>query len=226
MTRLFFSLPASKGFLLAGERPCSRSACTARPTEDLDFFTAPDCGHVPAARDALDAGARERGWATERIHDSDTFCRLVIRSNTAEVVTDLAVDTPADFPASVTAAGPTLAPEELAGRIGAASSLSEIAIIICSRILRGRSCPTTLVSPREGFALLRRSDYQDQNRGCEDHDCDSRHPGTSRICWMPSSVVRRSPSSSGGRPVRGDRPCPSSRRCRPARCARRCISAR
>jgi len=32
------------------------------------------------------------------------------------VVTDLAVDTPPDFPASSTAAGPTLAPEELAGR--------------------------------------------------------------------------------------------------------------
>src|SRR6266487_4942398 len=38
------------------------------------------------------------------------------RSDTAEVVTDLAVDTPPDFPASITAAGPTLAPEELAGR--------------------------------------------------------------------------------------------------------------
>jgi hypothetical protein len=80
------------------------------------FLTAPNRGHVPAARDALEAAARERGWATERIHDSDTFCRLVIRSDTAEVVTDLAVDTPPDFPASSTAAGPTLAPEELAGR--------------------------------------------------------------------------------------------------------------
>ena len=57
VTRLFFSLPASKGFLLAG-----------------------------------------------------TAALL------AQVVTDLAVDTPPDFPASSTAAGPTLAPEELAGR--------------------------------------------------------------------------------------------------------------
>jgi hypothetical protein len=31
-------------------------------------------------------------------------------------VTDLAVDTLPDFPASTTTAGPTLAPEELAGR--------------------------------------------------------------------------------------------------------------
>jgi hypothetical protein len=36
----------------------------------------------------------------ERIHDSDTFCRLVIRSGNAEVLTDLAVDAPPDFPPS------------------------------------------------------------------------------------------------------------------------------
>ncbi len=97
VSRLFFSLPASKGFLLAGGAALLAQHLTARPTEDLDFFTAPDRGYVPAARDALEAAARERGWATERIHDSDTFCRLVIRNNTAEVVTDLAVDTPPDF---------------------------------------------------------------------------------------------------------------------------------
>ena len=116
VTRLFFSLPASKGFLLAGGAALVAQHLTTRPTEDLDFFTAPDRGHVPTARNALEAAAREQGWASERIHDSDTFCRLVIRSGAAEVVTDLAVDTPPDFPASSTAAGPTLAPEELAGR--------------------------------------------------------------------------------------------------------------
>jgi predicted nucleotidyltransferase component of viral defense system len=116
VTRLFFSLPASRGFLLAGGAALLAQHLTTRPTEDLDFFTAPNRGHVPAARDALEAAARRQGWATERIHDSDTFCRLVIRSDTAEVVTDLAVDTPPDFPASSTAAGPTLAPEELVGR--------------------------------------------------------------------------------------------------------------
>ena len=85
VTRLFVGLPASKGFLLAGGAALLAQHLTTRPTEDLDFFTAPDRGHVPAARDALEAAARERGWVTERIHDSDTFCRLVIRSDTAEV---------------------------------------------------------------------------------------------------------------------------------------------
>jgi integrase len=52
---------------------------------------------------------------TERIHDSDTFCRMVIRSADSVVLIDLAVNAPPDLPASATPAGPTLAPEELAG---------------------------------------------------------------------------------------------------------------
>lgn len=115
VARMFFALPASKGFLLAGGAALLAQHLTARPTEDLDFFTAPEQGHVPAARDALETETRRRGWTTERIQDTDTFCRLVVRSANAEVLVDLAVNAPPDLPASVTSAGPTLAPEELAG---------------------------------------------------------------------------------------------------------------
>jgi hypothetical protein len=45
----------------------------------------------------------------QRIHDSDTFCRLVIRSADAGVLVDMAVPAPPDLPASSTPAGPTLA---------------------------------------------------------------------------------------------------------------------
>jgi len=83
VARLFFGLPAGKDFLLVGGAALLAQHLTARPTEDPDFLTAPDRGHVPAACNALEAAARERGWATERIHDSDTFCRLVIRSGSA-----------------------------------------------------------------------------------------------------------------------------------------------
>jgi hypothetical protein len=38
VARMFFALPASRGFLLAGG---AAQHLTARPTEDLDFFTAP-----------------------------------------------------------------------------------------------------------------------------------------------------------------------------------------
>jgi predicted nucleotidyltransferase component of viral defense system len=115
VARLFFALPASKGFLLAGGAALLAQHLTTRPTEDLDFFTAPERGYVPAARDALEAAARQRGWTAQRIHDSDTFCRIVIRSDDAEVLIDLAVNAPPDLPASPTPAGPALAPEELAG---------------------------------------------------------------------------------------------------------------
>ncbi len=115
VAQLFFGLPKSKGFLLAGGAALLAQHLTARPTEDLDFFTAAGRGHVPAARDALEEATRKRGWSTERIHDSDTFCRLVIRSDHGTVLVDLAVNAPPDDPPSVTEAGPTLAPEELAG---------------------------------------------------------------------------------------------------------------
>jgi hypothetical protein len=115
VARAFFALPASQGFLLAGGAALLAQHLTARPTEDLDFFTTPERGHVCAARDALEAAARQRGWTTERIHDSGTFCRMIVRSADAGVLVDLAVNAPPDLPPSVTAAGPTLAPEELAG---------------------------------------------------------------------------------------------------------------
>jgi Nucleotidyl transferase AbiEii toxin, Type IV TA system len=83
VARLFFRLPASKGFLLAGGAALLFQHLTARPTEELDFFTTPERGHVPAASDALEAAARQRGWTAERIHDSDTFCRMVIWGGTA-----------------------------------------------------------------------------------------------------------------------------------------------
>ena len=138
VARLFFSLAASRGFLLAGGAALLAQHLTARPTEDLDFFTAPDRGHVPAARDALEAAARQRGWSTEQIHDSDTFCRLVVRNADAAVLVDLAVNAPPDLPASETPPGPTLAPEELAGHMCSRTTASS-----CSnRSTRRLTCRT------------------------------------------------------------------------------------
>jgi hypothetical protein len=61
VARLFFALPESEGFLLAGGAALLAQHLTARPTDDLDFFTASERGHVPAARDALEAAARGTG---------------------------------------------------------------------------------------------------------------------------------------------------------------------
>jgi hypothetical protein len=97
VAKLFFTLPASRGFLLAGGAALLAQHLTTRPTEDLDFFTASGRGHVPAACAALEAAALQRGWVTERIHDSDTFCRMAIRSADAGVLIDLAVNAPPDL---------------------------------------------------------------------------------------------------------------------------------
>jgi predicted nucleotidyltransferase component of viral defense system len=107
--------PDLSAFQLAGGAALLAQHLTARPTEDLDFFTSPDRGQVPAACDALETAARRRGWTAQRIHESDTFCRVVIRSADAGVLVDLAVNAPPDLPASTTPAGPAIAPEELAG---------------------------------------------------------------------------------------------------------------
>ena len=57
VARTFFALPASRGFLLGRGSSAARTAPHGKPTEDLDFFTAPERGNVPAARDALEAAA-------------------------------------------------------------------------------------------------------------------------------------------------------------------------
>lgn len=57
VARLFFALPESEGFSLAGGAALLAQHLTGRSTEDLDFFTAAERGHVPAARDALEGAA-------------------------------------------------------------------------------------------------------------------------------------------------------------------------
>jgi hypothetical protein len=61
VAQLFFSLSASKGFLLAGGAALTAQHLTTRPTRDLDFFTGPDRGDITKARDAFAAAATERG---------------------------------------------------------------------------------------------------------------------------------------------------------------------
>jgi hypothetical protein len=50
VAKLFFSLPASEGFLLAGGGALLASGLTTRPTDDLDFFGAPGRADFGEAR--------------------------------------------------------------------------------------------------------------------------------------------------------------------------------
>jgi hypothetical protein len=115
VAQLFFTLPASKGFLLAGGAALIAQQLSTRPTQDLDFFTGPDRGNVTRARDEFEQAADTRGWRIDRIHDGTTFCRLLIHGP-EQLLVDMVLDSAPGLPATASVAGPTYAPEELAGR--------------------------------------------------------------------------------------------------------------
>lgn len=68
---------------------------------------------MDAGRDALLEAIAARGWTATTIHDTATFCRLVIHGP-EDLLVDLAVDSPPTSPPTMTVLGPTLAPVELA----------------------------------------------------------------------------------------------------------------
>ena len=115
VARLFFSLPAADGFLLAGGGALLASGLTTRPTEDLDFFGERGRSDVAAVRRQLEAAAFARGWKVTPIHVSDSFARVHVQGE-ADVLVDIAIDVAAGHPPVVSIVGPTFAPEELAGR--------------------------------------------------------------------------------------------------------------
>lgn len=114
--RLFFELPESKGFILAGGAALVASGLSERPTRDVDLFGSDLDAGVASASDALESTCRVRGWTIQRIQDSPTFRRLVIRAVDEELLVDLAVDTPPMNTPTITAFGPTYPLEELAAR--------------------------------------------------------------------------------------------------------------
>lgn len=115
VARLFFSLPAADGFLLAGGGALLASGLTSRPTEDLDFFGERGRSNVAEAGRQLEAACGVRGWTVERIQVAETFVRLRVQSDD-ELLVDIAVDVAAGHPPVVSLVGPTFEASELAGR--------------------------------------------------------------------------------------------------------------
>jgi hypothetical protein len=113
---LFFALPESHGFVLADGAALVASGLTERPTQDVDLFGSDLATGIASAADALEAACADRGWTTERIRDTATFRRLVVRSPDDELLVDLAIDSPPLGAPTITAVGPTYPPEELASR--------------------------------------------------------------------------------------------------------------
>lgn len=115
IAEMFFSLPASKGFLLAGGGALLASGLTSRPTFDLDFFGDRRRVKILDAANQFEAAATRRGWTIERVQVEATFIRLRVTADT-ELIVDLAIDSPPSRKPVQSVAGPTFDPEELAGR--------------------------------------------------------------------------------------------------------------
>lgn len=123
VANLFFALPASDGFLLAGGAALLAQHVTARPTHDLDFLTRHGGGDVGRARDKLVAAASMRGWTVDTVRDNDTFCRLLVHGP-EDLLVDLALDSAPGRPAAVSIAGPTFARRSSPGGRWSLSSIA------------------------------------------------------------------------------------------------------
>jgi hypothetical protein len=116
VAQTFFRLNVSEGYVVAGGAALVASELIMRPTQDLDLFTSAPVVSVTAAKESFLKALSRRRWTVAVIHDSPTFCRLVVNDRDDEVLVDLAVDSPPHLPPTMTLLGPTLAPLELAGR--------------------------------------------------------------------------------------------------------------
>jgi hypothetical protein len=115
VARMFFSLPASDGFLLAGGGALLASGLTSRPTKDLDFFGEKGRVDMDEVRVQFLKEVEVRGWKCEVLQSDAFFVRLHVRG-TDEVLVDIAIDVAAQYPSQFSILGPTFNHEELAGR--------------------------------------------------------------------------------------------------------------
>ena len=115
VARLFFSLPASDGYLLAGGGALLATGISNRPTEDLDFFGNRTTREMSIVSRIFELAATRQGWGVRPVRRSEDFVRIQIRG-TDSLAIDFCRDAPALLPVNHTADGPTYAGPELAGR--------------------------------------------------------------------------------------------------------------
>ncbi len=109
---LFFSLPESEGFAVAGGSALVLAGLVNRSTNDIDLFASASEVVRPAAH-ALVVRAGAAGLACSIVRDFDTFVRMELSDGDDSTLIDLAADFRL-FDARPSRLGPLLAPEELA----------------------------------------------------------------------------------------------------------------
>lgn len=116
-TRLFFSLPESVGFAVAGGAALIARGLIHRPTRDVDLFLIDaDAPGIALAVRAFETAIGSRGWSHRRVIDQGDFVRLAITSDQESLIIDLGRDSPAEEPPDATDLGPTFSSRDLAAR--------------------------------------------------------------------------------------------------------------
>jgi Nucleotidyl transferase AbiEii toxin, Type IV TA system len=115
--RLFFSLPASAGFAVAGGAALIARGLITRTTQDVDLFLLDTrMSTVASAAAAFETAMDYQGWAHTRMLDQPDFIRLAISDGQDNLIIDLGRDSPAAEATGSTQLGPTLSPRDLAAR--------------------------------------------------------------------------------------------------------------
>jgi hypothetical protein len=115
--RLFFSLPESAGFAVAGGAALIARGLIQRPTRDIDLFLLDAASSsVTAAAASFETAMSSHGWSHRRVIDQLEFVRFLISDDAEALIIDLGRDSPADEPGSNTELGHTLGSHDLAAR--------------------------------------------------------------------------------------------------------------
>jgi hypothetical protein len=116
-TRLFFRLPASTGFAVAGGAALLAQGMIHRPTRDVDLFLLDTAtSDVTMAAASFEAALDHKGWSHQRVIDQHDFIRMEISDHREDLIIDLGRDSPPEEPVDTTTLGPTLSPRDLAAR--------------------------------------------------------------------------------------------------------------
>lgn len=115
--RLFFSLPASAGFAVAGGAALIARGLITRPTQDVDLFLLDArLSTVASAAAAFETAMHRQGWSHHRTRDHQEFIRLSIADGHDSLIIDFGRDSPAAEATDATQLGPTLSPRDLTAR--------------------------------------------------------------------------------------------------------------
>lgn len=115
VAKLFFSLPDSSGFLLAGGGALLVSGLSSRPTRDLDFMGTRELTAASRLAEKFMKRCRDIGWAVDPVQIEEDFARVLV-SHVESLIVDIVLDSPAVLPPTTSEVGPVFAGLELAAR--------------------------------------------------------------------------------------------------------------